>query len=157
MKNEQGQKNIKIDALSIDIIKELSRGGQPMAQIAAKLKVSEGTVRNRINKLERAGILDRCGLADMEALPGHMVILVGIKLTTPHLLDKAEELKGLRGVVSSLVVTGSYDIFLVVILNEDFGLLEFFNEEFARHSEGVQTTDTFVIYKSFGFKLPYVL
>lgn len=148
---------IKIDATSLEIIKRLSRCQETLSQIADDLGISEGTVRNRIAKLEQAGVLNRCGVVDTDALPGHMTIFVGLKLTGPNLVAKAEELHHLRGVVSVAVVTGSYDIILIVMLNEEFGLLEFFNEEFAAHSDGVQSTETFVVYKGFNFKLPYML
>ena len=147
----------KMDETSLEIIKRLSRCEQTLAQVAEDLDISEGTVRNRVAKLEQAGILNRCGIVDTDALPGHMTIFVGLKLTSPNLVAKAEELQYLRGVVSVAVVTGSYDIILIVMLNEEFGLLEFFNEEFSAHSDGVQSTETFVVYKGFNFKLPYML
>ncbi|MDR1978210.1 MAG: Lrp/AsnC family transcriptional regulator [Synergistaceae bacterium] len=148
---------VKMDATSLEIIKRLSCREQSVAQIAQELDVSEGTVRNRIARLEEAGILNRCAIVDTDALPGHMVIFIGMKLTSPHIVGKAEELRDLKGVVSVAAVTGSYDIILIVMLNENFGLLEFFNEEFSAHSDGVQSTETFVVYKGFNFKLPYML
>ena len=148
---------MKMDATNLEIIKRLSRCEQNMAQIAEDLNISEGTVRNRIAKLEQAGILNRCGVVDTDALPGHITLFVGVKLTGPNLVAKAEELHQLRGVVSAAVVTGSYDIILIVMLNEEFGLLEFFNEEFSAHTDGVQSTETFVVYKGFNFRLPYML
>lgn len=154
------QKNgfmLKMDETNLEIIKRLSRCEQSLAQIAEALNISEGTVRNRIARLEQAGVLNRCGVVDTDALPGHVTLFVGIKLSKPNLVAKAEELQHLKGVVSVAVVTGSYDIMLIVMLNEGFGLLEFFNEEFAAHSEGVQSTETFVVYKGFNFKLPYML
>lgn len=148
---------MKMDATNLEIIKRLSHCEETLAQIADDLGISEGTVRNRIAKLEQAGVLNRCGVVDTDALPGHMTIIVGITLTGPNLVSKAEELQHLRGVVSVAVVTGSYDIIMIVMLNEEFGLLEFFNEEFAGHSSGVRSTETFVIYKGFNFRLPYML
>lgn len=148
---------MKMDATSLEIIKRLSRCEQTLAQIATDLNVSEGTIRNRVAKLEQAGILNRCGVVDTDALPGHMTLFVGVKLNGPNLIAKAEELQHLRGVVSAAVVTGSYDIILIVMLNEEFGLLEFFDEEFAAHVEGVRSTETFMVYKGFNFRLPYML
>ncbi len=148
---------IRLDATSLEIIKRLSGARQSLAQIAEELQVSEGTVRNRINKLEEAGVLSRRGLVDVDALPGHMALLVGVKLTNTNFVAKARELESMRGVVSVVVVTGSFDIFLIVMLDEEFGLLEFFNEELPAHSEGLQSTETFVVYKGLNFNLPYVL
>ncbi|WP_199735113.1 Lrp/AsnC family transcriptional regulator [Fretibacterium sp. OH1220_COT-178] len=148
---------IRIDETSLEIIKRLSGERQPLAQIAEELHISEGTVRNRINKLEQAGVLCRRGLVDVDALPGHMALLVGVKLTNTNFVAKARELESMRGVVSVMVVTGSFDIFLLVMLDENFGLLEFFNAELAAHADGIQSTETFVVYKGFNFNLPYML
>lgn len=148
---------IRIDATSLEIIKRLSGERQPLSRIAEELGISEGTVRNRIGRLEEAGVLSRRGLVDVEALPGHMALLVGVKLTNTNFVAKARELESMRGVVSVVVVTGSFDIFLLVMLNEEFGLLEFFNEELPAHADGLQATETFVVYKGFNFNLPYVL
>ena len=80
---------IRIDATSLEIIKRLSGKRQSLAQIAEELQVSEGTVRNRINKLEEAGVLSRRGLVDVGALSGHMALLVGVKLTNTNFEDAA--------------------------------------------------------------------
>ena len=114
-------------------------------------------MRNRINKLEEAGVLSRRGLVDVGALSGHIALLVGVKLTNTNFVAKARELESMRGVVSVVVVTGSFDIFLTVMLDEEFGLLEFFNEELPAFADGIQSTETFVVYKGLNFNLPYVL
>jgi Lrp/AsnC family transcriptional regulator for asnA, asnC and gidA len=59
------------------------------------------------------------------------------------------------GVVSVSVVTGRFDLILVVLLKEGFGLLEFYTEEVSR-LEGVQSVETFVVYKSYNVKVPYI-
>jgi Lrp/AsnC family transcriptional regulator for asnA, asnC and gidA len=53
------------------------------------------------------------------------------------------------------VVTGRFDLILVVLLKEGFGLLEFYTEEVSR-LEGVQSVETFVVYKSYNVKVPYI-
>ncbi len=61
----------------------------------------------------------------------------------------------LRGVVSVRVVTGRFDLIRVVLLEEGFDLLEFYTEEVSR-LEGVQSLETFVVYKSYNLKIPYI-
>ncbi len=58
--------------------------------------------------------------------------------------------------VSVSVVTGRYDLILVVLLKEGFGLLEFYTEEAAK-IKNVQSVETFVIYKAYNLKVPYIL
>ena len=146
---------MKIDDLNISIIRHLQEGRKSYKLIAKDLGVSENTVRSRVGKLEEAGVLEIVGLVDPETVPQHRVVMVGVKLTTMNLVKKGEEFSRVRGVVSVSVVTGRFDLILVVLLNEGFGLLEFYTEEVSR-LEGVQSVETFVVYKSYNLKIPYI-
>ncbi len=145
-----------MDEISIAIIKHLRDGRKSFKKIADELSVSENTVRARVSKLEDEGFLEIAGLVEPEAIPGHKVVIVGIKLKTMELVKKGEEFSKLKGVVSVSVVTGRYDLMLVVFLNEGFGLLEFYTEEVARLKD-VQSVETFVVYKGYNMKIPYIL
>jgi Lrp/AsnC family transcriptional regulator for asnA, asnC and gidA len=146
---------MKIDALNISIIRHLQEGRKSYKVIAEDLSVSENTVRSRVSKLEDEGVLEIVGLVNPEAIPRHRVVMVGVKLTTMNLVKKGEEFSRVRGVVSVSVVTGRFDLILVVLLKEGFGLLEFYTEEVSR-LEGVQSVETFVVYKSYNLKIPYI-
>ena len=146
---------MKIDDLNISIIRHLQEGRKSYKLIAEDLGVSENTVRSRVGKLEEAGVLEIVGLVNPETVPQHRVVMVGVKLTTMNLVKKGEEFSRVRGVVSVSVVTGRFDLILVVLLNEGFGLLEFYTEEVSR-LEGVQSVETFVVYKSYNLKIPYI-
>ena len=147
---------MKIDDTNLAIIKNLRDGRKSFKQIADELGVSENTVRARVQKLKEEGILEVIGLVDPEALPGHRLVMVGVKLATMDLVNKGDEFSKLRGVVSVSVVTGRYDLLLVVFLKEGFGLLEFYTEEVAK-LEDVQSVETFVVYKAYNLKIPYIL
>ena len=147
---------MKIDDTNLAIVKNLRDGRKSFKQIADDLGVSENTVRARVQKLTDEGILEVIGLVDPEALPGHRLVMVGVKLATMDLVHKGEEFSKLRGVVSVSVVTGRYDLLLVVFLKEGFGLLEFYTEEVAK-LEDVQSVETFVVYKAYNLKIPYIL
>ena len=147
---------MKIDDTNLAIVKNLRDGRKSFKQIADELGVSENTVRARVQKLTDEGILEVIGLVDPEALPGHRLVMVGVKLATMDLVNKGEEFSRLRGVVSVSVVTGRYDLLLVVFLKEGFGLLEFYTEEVAK-LEDVQSVETFVVYKAYNLKIPYIL
>jgi len=147
---------MKIDETHIQIIKHLRNGKKSFKQIAEALELSENTVRSRVNQLKEEGVLEISGLFDPEAVPGHRVVLIGVKLNTMDLVKKGEEFSKLRGVVSVSVVTGRFDIILMVLLREGFGLLEFYTDEVARLKE-VQSVETFVVYKGYNLKIPYIL
>ena len=147
---------MKIDRTNLDIIKYLRDGRRSFKDIADQLGLSENTVRARFHRLTEEGVLEITGLVDPEALPGHRVVMVGVKLRTMDLIKKGKEFSKLRGVVSVSVVTGRYDLILVVFLKEGFGLLEFYTDEVAQLKD-VQSVETFVVYKGYNLKVPYIL
>lgn len=142
-----------MDATDISIIHELKDGRASFRTIASRLNLAEGTIRSRVRKLRDNGLLDITGLVDPEALPDHSVVMVGVCVRDMDLVKKAEEFSALKGVISVCVVTGRFDLILTVMLNKEFGILEFYTEEVSR-IDNVRSVETFVIYKSFNLKVP---
>ena len=147
---------MNIDKTNLAIIKHLHNGRKSYQKIARELALSENTVRTRVQKLMQEGILDINGLIDPESMAGHRVVVVGVKLQSMDLVNKGKEFSNLKGVVSVSVVTGRFDLILIVLLKSGFGLLEFYTEEVSRIKD-VQSVETFVVYKSYNLKVPYVL
>ena len=137
-----------MDATDIAIIKELKDGRISFRTIADTLDLAEGTVRSRVRRLRNDGVLEITGLVDPEALEDHSVVLVGVRLNDMNLVKKGEEFNKLRGVMSVCVVTGRFDLIVTVVLEKNFGILEFYTEEVSR-IENIQSVETFVVYKSF--------
>ncbi len=146
---------MKIDSTNIDIIRELKQGKKSFKKIADKLAITENTVRSRVNRLQEEGVLEICGLVDPATLPGHRVVHIGIKLSKMNLVEKGEEISKLKGVISTSVVTGRYDLIILVLFKKGFGLLEFYTEEIAK-IKGIRSVETFVVYKSYNLKVPYI-
>jgi Lrp/AsnC family transcriptional regulator for asnA, asnC and gidA len=144
---------MEIDAINIAIINHLRDGRTSFKKIADNLKLSEGTIRGRVKKLREEGVLEISGLVDPEAIPEKYVVIVGIKLKNMDLVGKGEEFSKLRGVTSVCVVTGRFDLILMVMLKKEFGILEFYTEEVSK-IEDVRSVETFVVYKSFNLKVP---
>jgi len=147
---------MNIDKTNLAIIKHLRNGRKSYQKIARDLAVSENTVRTRVQKLIEEGILDINGVVNPESMDGHRVVIVGVKLQSMDLVNKGKEFSNLKGVVSVSVVTGRFDLIIVVLLKSGFGLLEFYTEEVSRITD-VQSVETFVVYKSYNLKVPYVL
>ena len=147
---------MNIDHTNLAIIKHLRNGRKSYKKIAEELSLSENTVRTRVHKLMREGILEISGMVDPQAINGHRVIMVGVKLQTMDLVKKGEEFSKIKGVVSVSVVTGRFDLILVVLLKPGFDLLEFYTEEVSKIKD-VQSVETFVVYKSYNLNVPYVL
>ena len=147
---------MKIDPTNLTIIKHLRDGRKSYKKIAQDLSLSENTIRARVHKLIDEGILEISGLVDPDAINDHRVVMVGVKLKTMDLVKKGAEFSKLKGVISVSVVTGRFDLILIVLLKAGFGLLEFYTEEVSQ-LEDVQSVETFVVYKSYNLKIPYVI
>ncbi|RLC06079.1 MAG: Lrp/AsnC family transcriptional regulator [Deltaproteobacteria bacterium] len=146
---------MKIDNTNIDIIRELRQGKKSFKKIADKLDITENTVRSRVNKLQEEGVLEICGLVDPATLPGHRIVMIGIKLSEMNLVEKGEEISTLKGVISVSVITGRFDLMVCALFKKGFGLLEFYTEEIAK-VKGIRSVETFVVYKSYNLKVPYI-
>ena len=149
---------MKLDDTNIAIIKELRNGRKAFSSIADKIGITENTVRSRVNKLIEDGVLQISGLVDPQYIPEMQVVVMGIKLSTLDLEDKAKEMLHLKGVISVMVVTGRYDLIvqLATSTQDDQSLLNFFKNELSK-VKGVSDVETFVVYQSHNYMIPYML
>jgi len=147
---------MKMDETNIAIIRHLRDGRKSLRQIAKSLRLSENTIRGRINKLTSEGVLNISGLVDPEAIPGHRSAIIGVKLSTMDLISKGEEFSKIKGVISVSVVTGRFDLILVSLFNEEFRLLDFYADEVSKIKD-VQSVETFIVYKGYNMMVPYLL
>jgi Lrp/AsnC family transcriptional regulator for asnA, asnC and gidA len=145
-----------LDEINREIVKQLRDGRKSYDQIAKRLSITTNTVRARVKRLLKDGVFDITGLVDPDHLDNHFLVLIGVKLKKMTLLKKGEQFSRLKGVVSVCVVTGQFDLILMVLLNNEFGLLDFLTKEVSKIGE-VLSTETFVVYKNFNLKVPYVL
>ena len=147
---------MEIDETNIEILRHLKDGRKSFKLIAEALSLTENTIRSRVNKLLEEGILDFSGNIDVNALKGNSLLYLGIKLKSMDLKNKASQFSQLKGVVSAGIVTGRYDIILQVLLGSEYNLLEFITEQVAT-IEDVQTVESFIVYKGYNLKVPYIL
>jgi Lrp/AsnC family transcriptional regulator for asnA, asnC and gidA len=147
---------MKMDEMSLQIIKQLRNGRKSFGEIGKDLSVTTNTVRARVSKLMNKGTLEIIGSIDPEKIDNHFLVIVGVKLKTMRLVKKGEEFSRLKGVISVAVVTGRFDLILTVLLNNEFGLNEFYTQEVSK-IEDVLSTETFVVYKNYNWKVPYIL
>ena len=125
-----------IDETNIQILKHLKDGRKSFKIIAEDLSVTENTIRSRVNKLLNEGILNFSGNVQIDALPGHTLLYLGVKLKSMELQKKGGRIQQTSGgVVSAGIVTGRYDIILQVLLGQDYTLLKFITEQVAKVGE----------------------
>lgn len=146
----------RLDRLNMSIIGHLQEGRKSYKRIADDLGISENTVKARVRKLEEEGILKIAGFVNPESMDGHQIVYIGVKLKDMNYPAKGEEISRLRRVVSVGVVTGRYDLIMTVHLKTGFGLLEFLSEELG-HIDRIESVETFMVYKGYNIKVPYIV
>ena len=105
---------MQIDRVDQQIISILQQDGRTSNyEMAGTLKVSEGTVRNRIRKLSESGVLAVKGLVNPEKVDGKQMIFLGAKVAVSSDLEKAAgAISKLKDVKSVCVVAGRYDLLI---------------------------------------------
>jgi len=137
------------DKLDWKIINILSKKHIPNSTIAKKLAVSEGTIRQRLKKLQSKGVLRIRALRDPNTLENQQLAVVAATLMEAKLLDrKAQEISKLENVLSVSIVSGRYDFLIEVLVESNRGIVKFLTEKLST-VEGISKTETFVILKSY--------
>lgn len=140
---------MKTDKIDKEIIACLNRNGRiSNNEIASKLSVSEGTVRNRIRKLTENNFLKVKGLVNPNQITEKQVIFLGAKVAVAKDLEKtAEAVAKLPHVNSTSIVTGRYDLLIEVFL-EPYAVINFLSNELAG-LDSIVTTETFMTLKNY--------
>jgi Lrp/AsnC family transcriptional regulator for asnA, asnC and gidA len=130
----------RVDALDRGIIDVLQRNGrESFRSIAARLGVSEATVRARYTRLTREGILQVVAVTNPLGL-GFEQALVGVKTSgAPDAI--ADELTRWPEADYVVVTAGQFDIVVEVVASDRRHLLELTNR--MRALAGVVSTETF--------------
>ena len=104
-----------IDDLDVKIIRILQENSrESYRDISTKLKVAEGTVYNRVNKLKEEGVIRRFMVdVDFSKLGYDLTVLIGITVGGGHLPDIEEKISKNGSVSAVYDVTGDYDAIVV--------------------------------------------
>ena len=146
-----------IDDLDREIIRELQGDARaPFKDIGKRLRVSEGTARNRVIRLIDRGVLKLEARVDPFALPHKIPALVGVSLREKDPEEKMREIEKIPGVTSVWNTTGPYDLFFEVMVDSLQELNRILFGIDRNYVKGVARTETFVILSSSTkfFKLP---
>jgi Lrp/AsnC family transcriptional regulator for asnA, asnC and gidA len=131
----------RIDALDQGIIEALQANGrEPFRRIAARLGVSEATVRARYTRLSSDNILQVVAVTNPLGL-GFEQALVGIKTTGPP-QPIADEISSWIEADYVVVTAGQYDLVVELVAADRLELLELTNR--MRVMAGVVSTETFL-------------
>ncbi len=135
--------NAALDATSKAIIEQLQLDGRrSYAEIGKAVGLSEAAVRQRVQKLTDAGVMQIVAVTDPMRLGFNRQAMLGIRVSgdTRVIADKLAEMPEVAYVVLS---AGSFDILAEVVCEDDEALIELLNQK-VRALDGVSTTETFL-------------
>jgi len=123
---------MKTDRTDISIVQILENNGRiPNNEIAARLGISEGTVRNRIKKLTENNFLKIRGQVNPDADRTKQFIFILVKLAiTKRWKEIAEQVSKLPNVKSVSMITGRFDLIVEVYI-EHQNLIDFLTHDLA--------------------------
>jgi Lrp/AsnC family transcriptional regulator for asnA, asnC and gidA len=138
-----GQSN-RLDNIDQYIIEAMRKDGrEAFAQIAEKLNVSPGMIRQRYNRLVELGYLKVVAVTNPLMMGIRTMALIGIHTDGNKMLQVAEKISKLDEVVYLVVVSGRYDIVCEVFCRDHEDLLKFLTEKLAK-VDGIRETESFI-------------
>lgn len=141
-----GPSAVQLDELSKAIIAKLQEDGRrSYAGIGKAVGLSEAAVRQRVQRLIDAKVMQIVAVTDPMQLGFARQAMIGIRCTGDT-IKLAEKLAALPSIDYVVLTAGSFDVIAEVVCKDDNGLLELLNTHI-RALPGVTSTDTLVYLK----------
>ena len=135
-----------MDDINKAIIAQLQADGRrSYAAIAGTVGLSEAAVRQRVQRLIDAGVMQVVAVTDPMQLGFARQAMIGIRVRG-SIEPVADRLAALEEIDYLVITAGHYDILAEVVCESDEHLLEVLSARI-RRLEGVESTDTFVYLK----------
>ena len=134
---------VSLDGLSRQIVEQLQQDGRrSYATIAKAVGLSEAAVRQRVQRLLDAGVMQIVAVTDPLRIGFLRQALIGLKVEGDLRLA-AKELAAIEEVDYVVVCAGSFDLLAEIVCADDEHLLAILNDH-VRTIPGVTNTETFV-------------
>jgi Lrp/AsnC family transcriptional regulator, regulator for asnA, asnC and gidA len=137
---------ISLDSVAKGIIEQLQQDGRrSYAAIGKAVGLSEAAVRQRVQRLTEAGVVQIVAVTDPLQLGFERQALIGLK-TTGDVNKLADTLADIPEVDYVVITAGSFDVIAEVVCENDDHLLQLLSTQI-RSLDGVVATETFVYLK----------
>ncbi|WP_462186206.1 MULTISPECIES: Lrp/AsnC family transcriptional regulator [unclassified Frankia] len=132
-----------LDDVNRAIIEQLQQDGRrSYAAMAAAVGLSEAAVRQRVQRLLDAGIMQIVAVTDPLRVGFHREAMIGVRVTGDTRVV-ADTIAALPEVDYVVLTAGSFDLIVEIVAENDEHLLELINEQI-RALPQVLATETFV-------------
>ncbi|MEE9490125.1 MAG: Lrp/AsnC family transcriptional regulator [Thermoplasmata archaeon] len=125
---------LDVDEIDMRIIKMLQGDGRlSFAETGRRLKLSESTIRKRVQSLQKRGVIKRFTVeVDPAKVGKNIVAIVGIDVEPTHLLTAAQELSEIREIRSVATSTGDHMIMMEIWTRDGRELTRLFSEKIGK-------------------------
>jgi Lrp/AsnC family transcriptional regulator, regulator for asnA, asnC and gidA len=135
-----------LDDVGKAIVEQLQEDGRrPYATIARAVGLSEAAVRQRVQRLQEAGVIQIVAVTDPLQLGFQRQAMVGVR-ADGDVVELADALAEMPEVDYVVITAGSFDVLAEAVCEDDEHLLELVGRRI-RALPGVRSTETFVYMK----------
>ena len=135
-----------LDEVSKQIIEQLQEDGRrPYATIGKAVGLSEAAVRQRVQRLIDAGVMQIVAVTDPLQVGFNRQAMIGVR-AEGDLHDVADRLAEITDVDYVVITAGSFDLLVEAVCEDDDALLDLVSSRI-RAIPGVRSTETFVYLK----------
>jgi Lrp/AsnC family transcriptional regulator for asnA, asnC and gidA len=139
---------LALDDLDKKIVEALQQEGRlPYTKLAVEVGLSEAAVRQRVQRLTDSGVIQIVAVTDPLMLGFRRMAMIGLKVEG-DLRVVANDIAAIPEVSYVVVVSGSFDLMMEVVCEDDDHLLALLNDT-VRSIPGVRSTESFTYLKLF--------
>jgi Lrp/AsnC family transcriptional regulator for asnA, asnC and gidA len=132
-----------LDDIDKAIIEQLQQDGRrPYTHIAPNVGLSEAAVRQRVQRLIDAGVMQIVAVTDPRSVGFLRQAMIGVKVEG-DVRKVADAVAALPEVEYVVLTAGSFDLLIEVLATDDDALLELLNTRI-RPIKGVRATESFI-------------
>jgi len=142
MGKPSAEMTVVIDDTDKALIEALQRDGRmPYTRLAERVGLSEAAVRQRVQRLIESGVTQIVAVTDPMTLGFRRIAMIGLNVEgdTREVADAIAKIADIDYVV---LVSGSFDVLVEVVCEDDDHLLRLLNDEI-RAIPGVRSTESF--------------
>lgn len=135
-----------LDTTDLAIIRCLHRDPRrSLAKIAKELKIPDSTVRHRLGRLTRRGILEFSAVSNPLNFGYQIWAIIEIQAELPRIRDVAHRLADMPEVYFVGIMAGGYDVNVAAVFRSNLELVDFITRRLSKVSGIVRTTTATVL------------
>jgi Lrp/AsnC family transcriptional regulator, regulator for asnA, asnC and gidA len=134
---------LHVDEIDRLIIEQLQADGRmPYTKLGTQVGLSEAAVRQRVQRLTDAGVIQIVAVSDPMLLGRRRIAMIGVRAEGDTIL-LAEQIASMPDAEYVVITAGSFDIMVEAMATDEADLLRITNQ--IRTIPGVRSTETFML------------